>query len=135
LGVRALTSTEVLDARVYRTAFLPALIALFVAAFALEDRPDPARSAVAADVFDHARAFEAVHARQHHVQDDEIEDLLVEARERFGAVCRLHDLVPIPLKWEGQECLDRLLVVDEKDSGGSVCHDLLQKQDSWGWAH
>ena len=53
----ALTSTEVLDARVYRTAFLPALFALFVAAFALQDRPDPSRSAVAADAFDAARAF------------------------------------------------------------------------------
>ena len=35
----------------YRTAFLPALVALFVAAFALEDRPDPARSALPADAF------------------------------------------------------------------------------------
>jgi hypothetical protein len=42
---------------VYRTAFLPALVALFVAAFALDDRPDPARSTVAADAFDKDRAF------------------------------------------------------------------------------
>ncbi len=55
--MRALTSTEVLDPRVYRTAFLPALVALFVAAFALEDRPDPARSALPADVFSADRAF------------------------------------------------------------------------------
>jgi hypothetical protein len=47
----------VLDPRVYRTAFLPALVALFVAAFALEDRPDPARSAVPSAAFDAARAF------------------------------------------------------------------------------
>jgi hypothetical protein len=59
LGVRALTSTAVLDARVYRTAFLPALVALFVAAFALEDRPEPARSALPADVFSADRAFGA----------------------------------------------------------------------------
>jgi peptidase M28-like protein len=52
-----LTSSEVLDARVYRTAFLPALVALFVAAFALEDRPDPARSALPADAFNGERAF------------------------------------------------------------------------------
>src|SRR3954453_23486104 len=57
MGSNRLTSTEVLDARVYRTAFLPVLFALFVAAFALEDRPDPARSAVAADAFDKDRAF------------------------------------------------------------------------------
>jgi hypothetical protein len=60
--VGALTSTEVLDARVYRTAFLPALVALFVAAFALEDRPDPARSTVAADAFDKERAFGSAEA-------------------------------------------------------------------------
>jgi hypothetical protein len=47
----------VLDARVYRTAFLPALVALFVAAFALEDRPDPARSALPADAFSGERAL------------------------------------------------------------------------------
>jgi hypothetical protein len=50
----------VLDARVYRTAFLPALVALFVAAFALEDRPEPGRSTLAPDVFDGARAFETL---------------------------------------------------------------------------
>jgi hypothetical protein len=55
--VSALTSTEVLDARVYRTAFLPALVALFVAAFALGDRPDPPRSSLPADVFSGDRAF------------------------------------------------------------------------------
>ncbi len=47
----------VLDARVYRTAFLPALVALFVAAFALEDRPDPGRSTLPSDVFSADRAF------------------------------------------------------------------------------
>jgi hypothetical protein len=57
LGLRALTSTLVLDARVYRTAFLPALVALFVAAFALEDRPEPARSPLPADAFAGDRAF------------------------------------------------------------------------------
>ena len=41
----------------YRTAFLPALVALFVAAFALEDRPEPARNPLPADAFDGARAF------------------------------------------------------------------------------
>jgi len=47
----------VLDPRVYRIAFLPALVALFVAAFALEDRPDPARSSMPTDSFDAPRAF------------------------------------------------------------------------------
>ena len=39
----------VLDGRVYRTAFLPALLALFLAAFALQDRPTPGRSELPAD--------------------------------------------------------------------------------------
>ena len=41
----------------YRTAFLPALVALFIAAFSLEDRPAPARSALPTDVFSGERAF------------------------------------------------------------------------------
>jgi hypothetical protein len=49
----------VLDVRVYRAAFLPALIALFVAAFSLGDRPAPATSPLAADAFDGQRAFGA----------------------------------------------------------------------------
>jgi hypothetical protein len=47
----------VLDVRVYRAAFLPALVALFVAAFSLADRPAPAPSTLAADAFDGERAF------------------------------------------------------------------------------
>ena len=49
-----------LDGRVYRTAFLPALVALCVAAFALEDRPEPARTALPADVFSGERAFQSL---------------------------------------------------------------------------
>lgn len=41
----------------YRTAFLPALVALFVAAFSLGDRPAALRSPLAADAFDGARAM------------------------------------------------------------------------------
>src|SRR3954452_19672584 len=48
---------EVLDVRVYRAAFLPALVALFVAAFSLVDRPTAATSPLPADAFDGARAF------------------------------------------------------------------------------
>ena len=48
-----------LDVRVYRAAFVPALIALFVAAFSLADRPDPVASPLAADAFDGERAFGA----------------------------------------------------------------------------
>jgi hypothetical protein len=47
----------VLDVRVYRAAFLPALVALFVAAFSLADRPAPLVSPLSADSFRGDRAF------------------------------------------------------------------------------
>jgi len=48
-----------LDHRVYRAAFVPALVALFVGAFSLGDRPAPRTTRVAPDAFDAARAFGA----------------------------------------------------------------------------
>ncbi len=53
----AVPSNVVLDVRVYRAAFLPALVALFVAAFSLADRPAPLSSPLAADAFRGDRAF------------------------------------------------------------------------------
>jgi hypothetical protein len=49
----------VLDSRLYRAAFLPALIAVFVCAFSLTDRPAPATTPLAADAFDTSRSFGA----------------------------------------------------------------------------
>ena len=46
-----------LDVRVYRAAFLPALIAVFVAAFSLADRPAPTTTGLSADAFDSGNAF------------------------------------------------------------------------------
>ena len=46
-----------LDVRVYRAAFLPALVALFVVAFSLQGRPSPLRTREVADAFDPARAY------------------------------------------------------------------------------
>ncbi|MGH2945858.1 MAG: hypothetical protein ACRDPC_06275, partial [Solirubrobacteraceae bacterium] len=46
-----------LDVRVYRAAFLPALVALFIAAFSLADRPAPATSPLEAGAFAGDRAF------------------------------------------------------------------------------
>jgi hypothetical protein len=48
---------DVLDVRVYRAAFLPALLALFVVAFSLEGRPSPVRTRAVADAFDPVRAY------------------------------------------------------------------------------
>ena len=61
--------------------------------------------------------------RQHHVEHDEVERLLGEARERLAAVGRLHHLVAVALQRERQQRLDRLLVVDEEDARGTVRHD------------
>ena len=52
-----------LDVRVYRAAFLPALIALFVVAFSLQGRPSAVRTRAIADAFDANRAFGSVQAR------------------------------------------------------------------------
>src|SRR3954452_8077317 len=52
----------VLDLRVYRTAFLPALVALLVAAFALADRPAPARSSLPTDAVSGRRALATLDA-------------------------------------------------------------------------
>ena len=52
-------SAYVLDVRVYRTAFLPALVALFIAAFSLVDRPTPLTAPLPADAFSGERAFGA----------------------------------------------------------------------------
>lgn len=49
-----------LDARVYRAAFLPLVLALFVAAFSLERRPPAATTLLAADAFNADRSFGAV---------------------------------------------------------------------------
>ena len=46
-----------LDVRVYRAAFLPALIAVFVAAFSLADRPLPTTTGLSAEAFDSGNAF------------------------------------------------------------------------------
>src|SRR4051812_43317248 len=57
------TVVTVLDPRVYRAAFVPALLAVFVVAFSLEGRPGPATTRLAADAFDGARAYGGVNAR------------------------------------------------------------------------
>jgi hypothetical protein len=49
-----------LDARVYRAAFLPLLLALFVVAFSLERRPPPATTVLAADAFNGELAFSSL---------------------------------------------------------------------------
>src|ERR671921_2649222 len=46
-----------LDVWVYRAAFVPALIALFVVAFSLQGRPSAERTRTVADAFDPARAY------------------------------------------------------------------------------
>lgn len=58
-----------LDVRVYRAAFLPALVALFVAAFSLADRPAPVGSPLASDSFSTQRAFGGASAQRNSLQE------------------------------------------------------------------
>ena len=69
-----------------------------------------------------AADLEAVHLRQHHVEHDQVEGLLGEARERLAAVGCLHHFVAVALQRERQQRLDRLLVVDQEDARGTVRH-------------
>lgn len=55
----AYPQSAMLDARVYRAAFLPLVLALFVVAFSLERRPPPATTQLAADAFNADRSFGA----------------------------------------------------------------------------
>jgi len=64
----------VLDVRVYRAAFLPALIALFVVAFSLQGRPSAVRTRAVADAFDPDRAYGGVRVR----------DSLLQLGDAFG---------------------------------------------------
>ena len=66
--------------------------------------------------------LEPVHARQHDVEDDEVDVLLREALERLVAVARLHDAISVPLERVGEQRLDRVLVVDEEDGRRGVRH-------------
>src|SRR5947207_6224303 len=54
---------KVIEPRLYRAAFLPALLALIVAAFSLEDRPAPLPQALAADILFQGRTTAASAAR------------------------------------------------------------------------
>ncbi|HEV2061549.1 MAG TPA: hypothetical protein VGR12_01745, partial [Solirubrobacteraceae bacterium] len=46
-----------LDVRIYRTAFVPLLVALVVVAFSLAERPRPIGTTLAPDAFDGRRAM------------------------------------------------------------------------------
>ena len=76
-----------------------------------DDRHGAARADRAADV-------EAVHARQHHVEHDEVEVVLAQPVERLPAVERGNDVVALLAQRIGQELLDGLLVVHEQDAWG-----------------
>ena len=55
-------------------------------------------------------------ARQHQVEHDEVEGLLVEPVERLPSVGRLDDVVALLAQRIGEQRLDRLLIVHEQDS-------------------
>src|SRR4029453_19006935 len=59
--------------------------------------------------------LEPVEAREHHVEDDEIDVFLREPLERLLAVACLDDAVAVPLERGGEQGLDRILVVYEEN--------------------
>src|SRR5262249_52743831 len=61
--------------------------------------------------------LEPVEAGQHHAEDDEVDVLGVELRQRLVPVACLDNAVPVALKRIGQELLNGLLVVDEQNGG------------------
>ena len=80
-----------------------------------DDRDGAARPQAPADL-------EPVEPRHHHVEHDEVEGRLAEARQRLAAVDRLHDLVAVLAQRIAEQRLDRLLVVDQQDAGWAVDH-------------
>jgi hypothetical protein len=62
--------------------------------------------------------LEAVHLRQHEVEDDEIDSVLIEPAKRLLPIVRLDHAVPVALERIRQQLLDGLLVVHEEDGGG-----------------
>ncbi len=81
-----------LDHRVYRAAFLPALVAVFVLAFSLTDRPKPRTTQLAALAFDGPRAFKTMedlaarfpHRRPGSTDDAGLADRVAAQFERTG---------------------------------------------------
>jgi hypothetical protein len=80
-----------------------------------DDRHRRARAHPPADL-------EAVEAREHDVEHDEVEGRLAEAGEGLAAVGGLHDLVAVLAQRKREQRLDRLLVVDEEDAGRVLEH-------------
>jgi hypothetical protein len=84
-----------LDPRVYRAGFVPALLALVVVAFSLVDRPRPFQTTLAPDAFDHDRAFRTLQGlardfpdrRPGGLGDERLADLV--ARRMAGAGFRV----------------------------------------------
>jgi hypothetical protein len=66
--------------------------------------------------------LQPVELGKHHVEHHEVEGLLGEAVQRLAPVPRVHHLVAVLTQRERQERLDRLLVVYEQDSSGSIGH-------------
>src|SRR5918998_59683 len=65
------TTAPMLDARIYRAAFVPLLVAVVVVAFSLAERPRPIGTTLAPDAFDGRRAMRV------------IDELLADPRDTF----------------------------------------------------
>jgi hypothetical protein len=63
-----------------------------------------------------AADLEAVDLRQHQVEHDEVERLLLEAVEGLAPVGRQDDVIALLAQRVRQQRLNRLLIVDEQDA-------------------
>ena len=62
--------------------------------------------------------LEPVNFRQHQIEDDQVDSLVVEEPQRLLSVPRLHDSETVAFERKREEFLERILVVDEQDGRG-----------------
>jgi hypothetical protein len=105
----------VLDPRVYRAAFVPALLAVFVVAFSLAGRPGPATTRLAADAFDGFRTYGAPNVRNSLL---ELAAAFPERRPGSAGDAALADRVAATLRRAGFDVSRR------RERGGTVDGDV-----------
>ena len=125
-----------IDPRIYRAALIPVLFAFVLLACSLENRPQPLRTVLPPDAFQGKRAFDRAYGdgggvrglserfpdrRPGSAGDNRLATRI--AREMGRApVGRLHDVVAVLAQRIGQQRLDCVLVIDEKDARSTIHH-------------
>jgi hypothetical protein len=118
----------VLDTRVYRAAFLPALVALFVLAFSLTDLPKPHTTRLAPLAFDKHRAYATLedlarrypHRRPGSTDDAGLADRVAAAFTQTGFAKRVERRAFSGRTIDGDASLESVLATREGLSGHSI---------------